>query len=149
VASLRYVPAADVGDRVVDADAEDVVREPVDPSQLPPAPDGEYADAERWRFYADLPPERRRTWRNRVTSLSLERYAAYEPGASMPAISTPLLVIMAEADTITPADLIRDAAARSGPNVKTLSVPGGHYGVYTSHRERTARTAAAFLARHV
>jgi hypothetical protein len=38
---------------------------------------------------------------------------------------------------------------RSGPNVETLSLPGGHYGVYTSHRERAACAAAAFLAHHV
>ncbi len=143
----RYVPAAGVGDRVVDAG--DAVREPIHPSELPPAPAGEYPDAERWRFYADLPPERRRTWRNRVTSRSLDRYAAYEPGASMPAVTVPLLVILAEADTITPSDLIRDAVQRSGPNVETLSLPGGHYGVYTNHRERAARAAAAFLARAV
>jgi len=75
---------------------------PVPPEELPAAPAEEYADAERWRFYAELPEPRRRTWRNRVTLLSNERYAAYEPGDSMPNVEIPTLVIYAEADTITP-----------------------------------------------
>jgi uncharacterized protein len=139
------VPAADTGGRDLDGDGVD----PVDPTELPPAPDGEYADADRWRFYAELPPERRRTWRNRITSRSLERYAAYEPGRCMPGIAVPLLVILADDDTITPADLIRDAVETAGDNVETLAVPGGHYAVYTNHRERAARAAAAFMADHL
>ena len=86
--ATEYVPAADTGGRDLDGDGG----EPVDPAELPPAPDGEYPDADRWRFYAELPPERRRTWRNRITARSLERYAAYEPGACMPDVAVPLLV---------------------------------------------------------
>ena len=61
----------------------------------------------------------------------------------------PLLVVLAEDDTVTPSDLIRDAVRASGGNVETLAVPGGHYAVYTNHRERTARAAAAFMAEHL
>ncbi len=143
--ATEYVPAADTGGRDLDGDGGD----PVDPAELPPAPDGEYPDAERWRFYAELPPERRRTWRNRITARSLERYATYEPGACMPGVAVPLLVVLAEDDTVTPSDLIRDAVRASGGNVETLAVPGGHYAVYTNHRERTARAAAAFMADHL
>jgi uncharacterized protein len=142
--TTEYVPAADTGDRGVEDHGE--ILDPVAATELPPAPDGEYPDRDRWRFYAELPPERRRTWRNRITSRSLERYAAYEPGRCMAAVDVPLLVILAENDTITPADLIRDAVGRAGGDVTTLSLPGGHYGVYTNHRDRAARAAAAFLA---
>ena len=143
-ARTEYVPAADTGGRDVDDHGD--ISDPVDPTLLPPAPDGEYPDEDRRRFYADLPPQRRRTWRNRITSRSLERYAAYEPGRCMPHVGVPLMVILAERDTITPADLIRDALRRTGGEVTTLALPGGHYGVYTDHRERAARAAAAFLA---
>ena len=145
--SPRYVPAADVAGPPADEAGE--VLDPVDPAELPPAPAGEYPDADRGRFYAELPPERRRTWRNRITLLSLERFAAYEPGTSLPALEIALLVVMAEDDTITPTDLIQDAVARAGANVETLCLPGGHYGVYTNHRERAARAAAAFMARQL
>ena len=67
----------------------------------------------------------------------------------MPDVAVPLLVVLAEDDTVTPSDLIRDAVRASGGNVETLAVPGGHYAVYTNHRERTARAAAAFMADHL
>jgi dipeptidyl aminopeptidase/acylaminoacyl peptidase len=144
----RHVPAAEVGD-TSDLRAEPAVPSPVAPAELPFAPDGGYADADRGRFYAELPAQRRRTWRNRITLLSLERYASYEPGELLSASSAPLLVITAEDDTVTPTDLTRDAIARAGRAVETLSVPGGHYAVYTDQREHCARAAAAFLARHI
>jgi len=141
-----YVPAAQVTGGPPDPGRE--ILDPVDPSVLPPAPEGTYADADRGRFYADLPDARRRTWRNRVTLSSFERYAGYEPGELITGSSAPLLVITADRDTITPTDLI-DAAvarARTAREVETLAVPGGHYALYTDHRERCARAAAAFLA---
>jgi dipeptidyl aminopeptidase/acylaminoacyl peptidase len=147
-APQALVPAADVGGRAIGDEQRS--RTPVAPRDLPPSPVVDYADADRWRFYADLSQERLRTWRNRVTARSLERYAAYEPGRSLPAAARkPLLVIYAEADTITPTDLISDAIAGAGAPVQTLVVPGGHYGVYAAHRDRTAAAAAAFFATHL
>ena len=67
----------------------------------------------------------------------------------MPDVAVPLLVVLAEDDTVTPSDLIRDAVRASGEHVVTLAVPGGHYAVYTNHRERTATAAAAFMADHL
>jgi uncharacterized protein len=144
----RMVPAAEVGAWDLGDDAADP-GEPVAPHLLPPAPRGVYPDAERGRYYAELPEPRRRTWRNRITALSVERYSRYEPGLSLPQVTAPLLVIRAEEDTITPSDLIARAVEAGGDNVRSLSVPGGHYGVYTAHRARVAREAARFLATHL
>lgn len=141
-----YIPAADLdGHEIPGVDSPDIGK-PVAPEDLPAAPTKSYADAERWRFYAELPEQRRRTWRNRITLLSHERYASYEPGESMPNVEVPLFVIYADADTITPTDLIETALSRAATNVSAISVPGGHYGVYGVHRERCARAAAEFLA---
>ncbi len=96
-----------------------------------------------------MPEPRRRTWRNRITLLSLERYAEYEPGRALAALRTPALVIFADTDTTTPTDLIRDAVADAPGNVSSLEVPGGHYAVYAAHRDRVARAAAAFLGEHL
>jgi pimeloyl-ACP methyl ester carboxylesterase len=141
-----YVPAAVVTGGPPDPGRE--VLDPVAPHALPPAPEGVYADAERGRYYADLPAERRRTWRNRVTLSSFERYARYEPGERIADSPAPLLVITAAQDTITPTDLIDAAVARvrGAREIETLTVPGGHYALYTDHRERCARAAAAFFA---
>jgi hypothetical protein len=84
---------------------------------LPPAPTGLYTGEERWRFYVEPPEPRRRTSRNRTTLLSLERYAGYEPGTALVALRTPLVVILADADTIKPTGLIRDAVRSRRNNV--------------------------------
>jgi pimeloyl-ACP methyl ester carboxylesterase len=143
----QLVPAAAVGGRDLNAGTE--CSEPVAPQLLPPAPCVTCSDADRWRYYAELPEERRRTWRNRVTALSFERYARFEPGRSLPHVSVPLLVIWATEDTVTPSDLIRAALGRTGDQVVSLPVGGGHYGVYTIHREHVARAAAGFLAQRL
>jgi dienelactone hydrolase len=144
----ELVVSADVGGRPI-GDVQ-LARLPIAPADLPPAPDGVYADADRWRFYADLPPQRLRTWRNRVTARSLERYAAYEPGQSLAAAArTPLLVVYGDADTITPTDLIEGAIADADAPVQTIVVPGGHYGVYAEHREHTSAAAARFFGAHL
>lgn len=142
----RLIPAADLQGRTIHGGEDPEEFEPVAPERLPPAPDRVYRDDERGLFYAELPEERRRTWRNRVTMLSLERYASYNPGHELRAPSIPLLVIYADADTITPADLIRQAVAGWGPNVTPLELAGGHYAVYGAARTRAAAEAAEFLA---
>jgi len=147
--SPTYVAAADVGGHDVPGSSAPDTFDAVPVEQLPPAPTGLYTDEERWRFYVELPEPRRRTWRNRITLLSLERYAGYEPGRALAALRTPLLVILADADTITPTDLIRDAVRSRRNHVQALEVPGGHYAVYAAHRDRVARAAAAFLREHL
>lgn len=144
-----YVKAADLAGHEIDGAGEPTRSSPVAPELLPPAPEGLYTDMERWRYYAELPEPRRRTWRNLTTLLSLERYAAYKPGTSLPNVTVPLLVVFGDADTITPTDLIEEAFARASPNVTALRVSGGHYSVYGVHRERCATAAAAFLAEHL
>ncbi|HEX3801734.1 MAG TPA: alpha/beta fold hydrolase [Solirubrobacteraceae bacterium] len=144
-----YVQVADVAGHEIPGSQSLDRLAPVAPERLPAAPTGMCTDDERWRFYAGLPELRRRTWRNLLTLTSQERYAAYEPGTSLPGVAVPLLVIFAESDTITPTDLIEQALSGAGANVASLSVPGGHYSVYGTHRERCARAAAAFLAEHL
>ena len=144
-----YVAAADLAGHDVPGSTAADATDPVPVQNLPPAPTGLYTDDQRWRFYVDLPEPRRRTWRNRITLLSLERYATYEPGRSLEGLRTPVLVIFADADTITPTDLIRDAVRDAPSNLRTLEVTGGHYAVYAAHRDHVARAAATFLSEHL
>jgi uncharacterized protein len=147
--SPRYISVANLDGHEIPGVDSPEPGTPVPPSELPAAPADNYTDAERWRFYAELPEQRRRTWRNRITLLSNERYAKYEPGTSIPNMHVPLLTIYADADTITPTDLIEAALARAASNVSAISVRGGHYSVYGQHRARCARAAADFLATHL
>ncbi len=147
--SPRYVAAADLDGHMFADETTHIVEDPVPPELLPSAPTAEYSDAERWRFYAELPEPRRRTWRNRITLLSNARYAAYEPGESVSGVVVPLYVIYADGDSITPTDLIEKALAGAPTGVTAMPVPGGHYSVYGVHREHCARAAADFLAKHL
>lgn len=120
------------------------------PETLTDSSTAEYQDAEQAQFYGDMPEERRRTWRNRVTLRSIERYASYEPGQSLAAAaSRPLLVIVAAEDTITPTDLTLETARAAGTGIEVESVPGGHYNVYSAYREQMASRAVRFFSENL
>ncbi|MCG2621833.1 alpha/beta hydrolase [Arthrobacter sp. I2-34] len=90
------------------------------------------------------------SWRNEVTVRSLELARTYEPGAYIERIApTPLLMIIADADSITPTGLQQDAYRRAHHPKRLLMVPGGHYSVYTDHFEDTRKAAADWFSRHL
>jgi fermentation-respiration switch protein FrsA (DUF1100 family) len=89
-------------------------------------------------------------WRNAVTLRSIEHARDYEPGVFVPRISpTPLLMIVAEEDTVTPTDLALAAFQAALPPKELLLLPGGHFDPYGRLFPRAAEAAAAFLARHL
>jgi fermentation-respiration switch protein FrsA (DUF1100 family) len=90
------------------------------------------------------------SWVNEVTLRSLELARAYEPGMYVRRIApTPLLMIVATGDGLTPADLQQDAFNAAHQPKELLLLPGGHYSVYTEHFERTSNAAANWFARHL
>ena len=90
------------------------------------------------------------TWVNEVTLRSLELARAYEPGTYVRRIApTPLLMIVATGDGLTPADLQQDAFNAAHQPKQLLLLPGGHYSVYTEHFERTSSAAANWFAQHL
>ena len=89
-------------------------------------------------------------WVNEVTLRSLELARAYEPAAYIRRIApTPLLMIVATGDGLTPADLQQEAFNTAHQPKQLLLLPGGHYSVYTEHFERTRRAAADWFAQHL
>ncbi|MBU8867812.1 alpha/beta hydrolase [Paenarthrobacter sp. MMS21-TAE1-1] len=89
-------------------------------------------------------------WRNEVSVRSLELARTYEPGAYIERIApTPLLMIIADADTTTPTGLQQNAYQRAYHPKRLLLVPGGHYSVYTEHFEETSKAAAEWFGRHL
>jgi uncharacterized protein len=94
--------------------------------------------------------ERRATWRNEITLRSLEMYAEYEPGSYIERIGpTPLLVIMADADTLTPTDEILAAYGRACEPKQLRIVPGGHYDIYGTQRKMAMATARDWFLQHL
>jgi fermentation-respiration switch protein FrsA (DUF1100 family) len=89
-------------------------------------------------------------WRNLVTVRSLELARGYEPGTFVSRIApTPLMIIAADSDTVTPTDLQQEAYQGAHHPKKLLLVPGDHYSVYSAHFEVTSAAAADWFARHL
>lgn len=89
-------------------------------------------------------------WPNRMTLRSLEVVASYVPAALTSRISpTPLLMIVADEDEITPPgpQLAAFEAAREPKEL--LRLPCMHYDVYTELQPETAAAARDFLVRHL
>jgi fermentation-respiration switch protein FrsA (DUF1100 family) len=56
----------------------------------------------------------------------------YEPGSYIERVSpTPLLMVVAATDVLTPADLALEAYGRALEPKKLVVLPGGHFGAYT------------------
>jgi fermentation-respiration switch protein FrsA (DUF1100 family) len=94
--------------------------------------------------------ERPATWPNEITLRSLEMYAEYEPGSYIERIGpTPLLVITAEADTLTPTDEILAAYERACEPKQLRIVPGGHYDIYGWQRLTAIAAAREWFLQHL
>jgi fermentation-respiration switch protein FrsA (DUF1100 family) len=109
-----------------------------------PAGDGApcvYDAPEAAAFYGDggaLAP----AWRNEVTLSSLAHSTEYDPGAQVERISpTPLLMIVATHDTVTPTDLALSAYNRALEPKKLVLLEGDHFVPYV--RQFPAASAAA------
>ncbi|MCP5151160.1 MAG: alpha/beta hydrolase [Chromatiales bacterium] len=89
-------------------------------------------------------------WRNAVTLRTLEMAREYEPGVYVSRISpTPLLMIVADHDTITPTDLALAAYAQALEPKRLVLVPGGHFEPYVEHFATASGAAAEWLSIHL
>lgn len=71
------------------------------------------------------------SWQNSVTLDSLEDYVQYAPTANIPLISpTPMLMVVAERDSLIPADLATAAFERAGEPKKLHVAACGHFEIY-------------------
>lgn len=96
-------------------------------------------DAIEW--YANA-GENAPNWKNYVTLRSLENTRSYEPGHYIELVSpTPLLLLVAERDYITPTDLSLKAYEKALEPKKLVLLNGGHFEPYVSGFERAATEA--------
>jgi fermentation-respiration switch protein FrsA (DUF1100 family) len=88
------------------------------------------------------------SWRNEITLRSIEMSREYEPGIYISRISpTPLLMILATGDDITPIDLSLDAYNRALEPKELLLIEGGHYTPYVVEFEQGAAAARDFYVK--
>ena len=71
-------------------------------------------------------------WVNEVTMETMEAFMEYYPSDFIDKISpTPLLMVVAENDELTPTDLAVEAYGRAKEPKKLEIIPGGHFDAYT------------------
>ncbi|UMG92801.1 alpha/beta hydrolase [Nocardioides sp. TF02-7] len=95
--------------------------------------------------------ERATTWRNEVTLRSVEMFTEYEPGAYVSRISpTPLMMVVADDDVLTPCDLALEAYERALEPKELLLLPGGHFDAYVGDAFAVSGPRqAAWFRRHL
>jgi pimeloyl-ACP methyl ester carboxylesterase len=88
-------------------------------------------------------------WHNRVAARSMLGVAAHRPARRAAAIRCPILLVVAENDTIAPVGpALR--VAELAPRAELFRSRGGHYGVYVGGEDydRVVRIEVEFLHRH-
>jgi fermentation-respiration switch protein FrsA (DUF1100 family) len=101
-----------------------VAEDPLAPSALP-TPDS-------WQWFTETGRTRAPSWSNEVTLRSVEMLMEYEPISYIDRVSpTPLLMVVATGDVLTPADLAIEAYEQAREPKRLVLLPGGHFGAYT------------------
>ena len=100
------------------------------------APEGEpcaLPTADTYEFFIDyMKAHPDTTWKNDITMHSVELFTEYEPGIYIPRISpTPLLMVGALGDHLTPFDMTAAAFETALEPKKFLALPCMHFQAYT------------------
>ncbi|QMU77227.1 alpha/beta hydrolase [Streptacidiphilus sp. PB12-B1b] len=86
----------------------------------------------------------------RVTLRSTLKAQMYEPGLWIPRVApTPLLMIVATRDVITPHDLAENAFETAGQPNELVTYDGGHFDAYTKNFDETSGAALDWFREHV
>jgi fermentation-respiration switch protein FrsA (DUF1100 family) len=117
-----------------------------DPTTRPcalPTPDS-------WQWFTETGRTRAPAWRNEVTLRSIEMLMEYEPLAYIERIApTPLLLVVAANDVLTPTDLALEAYNRALEPKRLVILPGGHFDAYTTDFELAAGVARDWFVEHL
>lgn len=119
-----------------------VAEDPLAPSVLP-TPDS-------WTWFTETAKLRAPSWRNEVTLRSVEMFTEYEPAAYIAAISpTPLLLLPARDDHLTPAKLAIEAFEQAREPKKITILPGGHFDAYIEGFDIASGAARDWFVEHL
>ena len=108
--------------------------------------------ADSYEWFLKTQQELAPNWQNKVTLESLEYFLEYRPAASIELIApTPLLMIVAAADTLVPADLAIAAYSRAQEPKALELLPGGHFDAYVAGGDfsRASGVAANWFRKHL
>ncbi len=119
-----------------------VQQDPLAPSALP-TPDS-------YAWFTQTHELRAPSWRNEVTLRSVEMLAEYEPITYLPFISpTPLLLLPAGNDVLTPTDLAIAAYEEAREPKRLRILPGGHFDAYVDGFGVSSGAACDWFVEHL
>jgi hypothetical protein len=99
--------------------------------------------ADAWRWFSETGRTRAPAWRNEITLRSLDMLMEYEPVAYIDRIApTPLCMLVAHSDVVTPTDLALAAYRRAFHPKRLVLLPGGHFDGYEGEGFDVASAAA-------
>jgi uncharacterized protein len=106
--------------------------------------------ADSFQWFTETAADRAPSWRNEVTVRSVEMFTEYEPGTYLPWISpTPLLMLVAREDHLTPAELAIAAFQRANEPRRLVIMPGGHFDAYVKGFEASSSAARDWFTEHL
>ncbi|HUR75366.1 MAG TPA: alpha/beta hydrolase [Sporichthya sp.] len=115
-----------------------VAEDPMAPSALP--------TADSWAWFTTTGEKRAPSWKNEVTLRTVEMLGEYEPVSYIARISpTPLLMLVAREDHLTPAHLALKAYEQALEPKQLVLLPGGHFDAYVTGFEQASGPARDFL----
>ena len=89
-------------------------------------------------------------WRNEVAARIALSAAAYRPGLQADRLPCPILVQIADHDSVAPPQAAQDAAFRATGRAEVRTYPIGHFEIYTGDPfERAIADQLHFLRRHL
>ena len=106
--------------------------------------------SDSFEWFDEVIQKRGVAWDNDVTLRSVELASEYEPGAYIEWVSpTPLLMIVASKDHVTPTDEALAAYGRAREPKKLVVLPGGHYDAYVDHFALASTAARDWFVQHL
>jgi uncharacterized protein len=119
----------------------------VDPD---PAATSALPTPDSWEWFSETGKSRAPSWKNEVTLRTVEMLMEYEPGVYIERISpTPLLMVVAREDHLTPADLALAAYQRAREPKRLALLPGGHFDAYVKDFDAASGAARDFFVEHL
>jgi uncharacterized protein len=103
-----------------------------------------------WAWFSETGKTRAPGWRNEVTLRTVELLMEYEPGAYVERISpTPLLMVVAAKDHLTPADLALEAYGRALEPKRLVLLSGAHFDAYVDDFAGASAAARDWFQEHL
>lgn len=119
-----------------------VNEDPAGPAAMP-TPDS-------YQWFTETHELRAPSWRNEITLRSVEMLREYEPDSYVHRIApTPLLVLVAENDVLTPTELALATYQKAREPKKLVILPGGHFDAYTKGFDASMVPARDWFLEHL